>query len=145
MTKKQDIRDPSQTELRDEAYQKIGRNLVLFQKTEMMLKVLVSRSKIGGTLSELESSIKKRDKAVHSHGMGSLVSEFMASMHSFFTFSLGMVFSLGTLFELSGFTSGFRCLDLEVFLARLLRCQGSVVLKQHVVALFVPELVAGLY
>lgn len=69
------------TTVRDEALRKIGRNLVSFQKMERALKILVSRSKMSGYVSEIEKAQKKRTKAIEKRTMGSLVTDFMDSVH----------------------------------------------------------------
>ncbi|MBT3194536.1 MAG: hypothetical protein HN341_18470 [Verrucomicrobia bacterium] len=76
------MNSPGPRALRDEVLRKIGRNLVNFQKMEKALKTIVSRSKMSGVVSEIELSQKKRDKAIEQRTMGSLVKDFMGSVHS---------------------------------------------------------------
>jgi hypothetical protein len=76
------LNDSDLTEVRNEALRKIGRNVVNFQKMEGALKVLVARSKVSGVTSEIEDAQKTRDEVIERRTMGSLVKDFMGSVHS---------------------------------------------------------------
>lgn len=60
---------PHQSEL-DEVLRKIGRNVLLFQQMEAMLKFLVSRCSLEGTVSELKSNHEKAIEAVSRQTLG---------------------------------------------------------------------------
>ena len=57
-------------------YAKIGRNMLLFQKLEMLLTLLLSRSDISGTASELERRMAKRTETTHRKTLGQLVGDY---------------------------------------------------------------------
>lgn len=63
--------------IRDEVFRKIGRNLLNFQKIELMLKHLVTNGRISGYMSEIEKNHERRKKDVHKQMMGNLVGQFV--------------------------------------------------------------------
>lgn len=65
---------------RDEAFRKIGRNVVNFQRMEAMLKLLVKLSGISGSASELEAKARKWHESVDRTSMGSLVKSLFESV-----------------------------------------------------------------
>jgi hypothetical protein len=69
--------EPELISLRDEVFRKIGRNLLNFQKIELMLKHLLTNGPISGHLSELTQIREKRANKIRQKTMGSLVGEFV--------------------------------------------------------------------
>ena len=65
------------TKIQDEVMRKIGRNLLNFQRIEHMLKLLLSNSRVAGTVSTLVNNHKKQSEAVHKQTMGNLVGQFV--------------------------------------------------------------------
>jgi len=68
--------------IRDEIFRKIGRNLLNFQKIELMLKHLVANGRISGYMSEIEENHERRKKSVHKQMMGNLVGQFFETTFS---------------------------------------------------------------
>jgi len=64
-------------ELKQNLFARIGRNVVLFQQLEMLLKVLVSMSEISGLASELESKRKKRTQETFRKTLGQLAGDYV--------------------------------------------------------------------
>jgi hypothetical protein len=64
-------------QLRNEVMRKIGRNLLLLQQMEGMLKFLVANSKIAGFESELPHIIEKNSEVISRRTMGQLVGEYL--------------------------------------------------------------------
>jgi hypothetical protein len=62
--------------VRDEVFRKIGRNLLNFQKIELMLKFLVANGFISSPLSELKQVVEERQRVNNKKTMGNLVGEF---------------------------------------------------------------------
>jgi hypothetical protein len=62
---------------RDEVFRKIGRNLLNFQKIELMLKHLITNGRLSGHMSELNDILERQASAVHKQTMGSLVGKFV--------------------------------------------------------------------
>lgn len=67
-------------ELKQALFAKIGRNVVLFQQLEMLLKHLISRSEISGTSSELLSKIEEREKKTFRKTMGQLAGDYVGDI-----------------------------------------------------------------
>lgn len=65
------------TKIQNQVMQKIGRNLLNFQQIERMLKLLISNSRLSGTMSTFEKNHKKQTEAVHKQTMGILVGQFV--------------------------------------------------------------------
>jgi hypothetical protein len=63
--------------LSDEVLRKIGRNVVIFQQIENMLKIILAHSQINGFASELESNIQARIVKFKGQTMGGLASQFV--------------------------------------------------------------------
>ena len=61
-------------------FAKIGRNVVLFQQLEMMLKHLISRSEMSGVASELEAKQKKRTKETFRKTLGQLAGDYVGDI-----------------------------------------------------------------
>ena len=69
-------------EARNEALQKIGRNVVNFQNMEAMLKWLNSQSMISGSASELSAVQSRMTRSVANQPMGRLVNTFIKLVYS---------------------------------------------------------------
>jgi hypothetical protein len=61
----------------DEVHRKIGRNMLLFQKLEGLLKYTLSGSKISGYLSQLEQKKAKHEASIHKQTLGALVGKYV--------------------------------------------------------------------
>jgi len=69
--------DQDLSAIRDEVLQKIGRNLVNFQKIELMLKHLIANGRVSGYMSELKQIQEKKLECVKKKTLGTLVGEFV--------------------------------------------------------------------
>jgi hypothetical protein len=65
--------------LRNEVLRKIGRNVVLFQQIERMLKFLLTNGKHSGYVSELKKNQERRAATFHKKSMGIAVEQFLES------------------------------------------------------------------
>lgn len=63
-------------EVRDDVFRKIGRNLILFQEMELMLKHIISEFSFKGYASELEENKKRKKENVNIQTMGQLIRQF---------------------------------------------------------------------
>lgn len=63
--------------IRDEVCRKIGRNLLNFQKIELMLKHLITYGRMSGYMSEFKENQERRAATVHKQTMGNLVGQFI--------------------------------------------------------------------
>lgn len=70
------------TKLSDEVLRKIGRNVVLFQKIEALLKHLVTIHRVDGTQANLAVRQQKRAAKVQKQMMGTLVGHYTGSILS---------------------------------------------------------------
>lgn len=61
----------------NEVLRKIGRNILLFQEFELLLKHIVARGSFSGFMSEIGSNIEKRTVHVQKQTMGKLVGEYL--------------------------------------------------------------------
>ena len=69
-------------ELRDVAFQKIGRNLVNFQQLERALKFIIVRSDLRGYASEAAKVLHDKEKGVDRKALGWLVQDFFKRVYS---------------------------------------------------------------
>ena len=60
-----------------EVQRKIGRNILLFQQLESLLKYIVANGQFSGFSSELENNIATRRSSVNKQTMGQLVGQFV--------------------------------------------------------------------
>ena len=60
-----------------EVQRKIGRNILLFQQLEYLLKYMVANARFSGYISELEGIISTREKTINKQTMGQLVGQFV--------------------------------------------------------------------
>ncbi|TAK64906.1 hypothetical protein [Methylobacter sp.] len=68
--------------MRDEVLRKIGRNLLNFQKIELMLKHLITNGRMSGPMSEFKENQERRAAVVHKQTMGNLVGQFIENTFS---------------------------------------------------------------
>lgn len=61
--------DENVNRLKDELLRKIGRNVLLFQKAEQLLKILLRVGSIAGGVSELESAMNMRTASIQNQTM----------------------------------------------------------------------------
>jgi hypothetical protein len=66
--------------VRDEVFRKIGRNLLNFQKIELMLKYIIANGQVSGPVSELKQIHERKIALVHKKMMGNLVGEFVENI-----------------------------------------------------------------
>ena len=67
---------------KNEVLRKIGRNILLFQQVEHMIKFLVANGKIEGYVSEVEASQKQRAEIIRKQTLGQLVGQYLKNTHS---------------------------------------------------------------
>jgi len=70
------------SEIKDEALRKIGRNVVNFQKIEGMLKLIISRHNLKGPINDFESLITEKRNSVEYDSLGKLAKEYFNSIYS---------------------------------------------------------------
>jgi hypothetical protein len=70
------------TEIRDEVFRKIGRNVHNIQKIELMLKHLIAFGQVSGYTSELAENYKQRAELVRNQTLGNLVNQFLDNTFS---------------------------------------------------------------
>lgn len=63
--------------VQDEVFRKIGRNLLIFQKIELMLKYLIDNGKVSGYLRELKENQERRASEAVKRTMENLAGQFM--------------------------------------------------------------------
>ncbi len=68
--------------LKKEIQQKIGRNVILFQQMEHMLKALVTYGNLSGYTSELQTNFEQRTATIHKQTMGKVVGQFLENSYS---------------------------------------------------------------
>jgi len=62
---------------RNEVLRKIGRNMLLFQQMEYMLKYIVANSELSGNIDELKVNREKRTEKVRTQTMGLLIGQYI--------------------------------------------------------------------
>ena len=60
----------------NEVLRKIGRNVILFQELEHLLKYLVADGPISGYISELEQKMERRKSSTNTQTMGQLIGQY---------------------------------------------------------------------
>jgi hypothetical protein len=63
--------------MQDKVFGKIGRNLLNFQKIELMLKYLITNGRMSGYMSEFKANQERRAAAIHKQTMGQMVGKFI--------------------------------------------------------------------
>lgn len=74
------IMDEQVETARNECMRRIGRNMVMFQRMELLLKYLLTNSSLEGYGKELESIKAKRASDISSMTMGQLSNEYFNSI-----------------------------------------------------------------
>jgi hypothetical protein len=64
-------------ELKNDLFQKIGRNVLLFQQLEQLLKYIVANSSFKGLVSEISTIKKLNDEKIHKQTMGNLIGQYI--------------------------------------------------------------------
>lgn len=67
---------------RAEALQKIGRNVVNFQRFERLLKEILAKSQVEGAPADLLKIAARREESISKLTLGILVGEFVGSVHT---------------------------------------------------------------
>lgn len=63
-------------------YQKIGRNVVLFQKIECILKYLAANAKVEGYASEIPTIAKQQAESINTQTMGQVIGRFIEAIYA---------------------------------------------------------------
>ena len=66
--------------LKNEVHRKLGRNIILFQKIELLLKFLLANSKISGYVDELKIIQERQNKIFEKQTLGQLVNQFFENI-----------------------------------------------------------------
>ena len=67
--------------VKNEVLRKIGRNMILFQQMERMLKYLITNGNVSGYISEIKANKEQRAETIHKQTMGQLVGQFLEDTH----------------------------------------------------------------
>jgi len=67
---------------KNEVLRKIGRNMLLFQQVEHMLKFLIANGKVAGNFSEVKGNQEQQAATIHKQTMGQLVGQFLDNTFS---------------------------------------------------------------
>ena len=79
-TKSEEIKSDIE-QLRNEVLRKIGRNVVLYQQFEVMLKLLVSHGKFSGYVCDLQNIKEKQKARVMKQTLGQVTGQFVENTH----------------------------------------------------------------
>lgn len=66
---------------KDEVLRKIGRNMLLFQQVEYMLKFLIANGQFSGGIGEIKANKEQRAESVHKQTMGMLAGQYLDDIH----------------------------------------------------------------
>ncbi|MCS6095109.1 hypothetical protein G3444_06955 [Shewanella baltica] len=69
----------AENELYEAVLKKIGRNVLLFQQLELLLKFIIANGQYSGYINEIADIKKERNEKVHKQTMGQLVSQYLES------------------------------------------------------------------
>ena len=69
--------EPNRTPEIDEVLRRIGRNLLLFQHIEHLLKQLMTGARIEGPVKSMQTNLDDRRARVHKQTLGQLVGQFV--------------------------------------------------------------------
>ncbi|MBM9606746.1 hypothetical protein [Desulfopila inferna] len=69
-------------DLKDELHRKIGRNILMFQHMEQMLKFLVANGRFAGNIKSLKEKTEKKRADTYKKTMGQLVGNFLETTYS---------------------------------------------------------------
>ncbi len=78
----------SQDELeqaRNEVHRKIGRNMLLFQHLEILLKFIIANGKVSAPISQLKTVVDRQAKAIKNKTLGHALGVFIENFHNSFT------------------------------------------------------------
>lgn len=73
--------NPDIEKVRNEVLRKLGRNLLVFQHIEALLKFFTSKSAISAYLSEFMSQLSYQQESVKKRMMGQLINPFLATLY----------------------------------------------------------------
>ena len=68
--------------VKDDVHRKIGRNMLMLQQIEQILKCLIAYGRFSRTETTLENNIKKQVTSVSKKTMGQLVGDFLENTHT---------------------------------------------------------------
>ena len=66
---------------KNEVLRKIGRNMLLFQQVEHMLKYLIANGQFSGNIGEIKANKEQRAERVHKQTMGMLAGQYLDEIH----------------------------------------------------------------
>lgn len=66
---------------KNEVLRKIGRNMLLFQQVEHMLKYLIANGQVSGNIGEIKANKEQRTEMVHKQTMGMLPGQYLDEIH----------------------------------------------------------------
>lgn len=66
---------------RDEVHRKIGRNMLLLQEVEYLLKYLIANGKVAGSISEIMEIRQRQNESVKTKTLGQLVGQYVEDTH----------------------------------------------------------------
>ena len=66
---------------RNEVLRKIGRNMLLFQQMEHMLKYLIANGQFSGNVGEIKANVEQRAERVCKQTMGMLAGQYLDEIH----------------------------------------------------------------
>lgn len=69
--------EPQRTPEIDEVFRRIGRNLLLFQHIEHLLKQLMTSARLEGTLQSMQANFDERRAKIHKQTLGQLAGQFV--------------------------------------------------------------------
>lgn len=73
--------NPDFDDLRNEVLRKVGRNVVLFQRFEVMLKLLVTHGRLSGYACDLQGIKEKQKEKVMNQTLGQVAGQFVENTH----------------------------------------------------------------
>jgi hypothetical protein len=74
--------DDELTKVRNDVFQKVGRNIYNFQQIEKLLKLLNAKSAYSGSMSEIEQIAKKKQESINKLNMGTLVGQLFENIYT---------------------------------------------------------------
>lgn len=72
--------EPHRTPEIDEVFRRIGRNLLLFQHIEHLLKQLMTSARLEGTLQSMQANFDERRTKIHRQTLGQLAGQFVGDV-----------------------------------------------------------------
>jgi hypothetical protein len=114
------------TNSKDELHRKLGRNMLMFQHMEYMLKFLVANGRFGGNIHTLKARIEKRRADVNKKTMGQLVGSFLENTYSEFEDSGDLAES-----DLPHFSFDFRIQADEAYYEKRKTTLASIVAERN--------------